>query len=212
MLSGCSVRPVPPPEATEKYFFAVLNSPFFISTCHRMLETSGVGGVAGNRNIYTFMAHNCNTFVYIICSIAFYSSTFTFGIGFFPNDFQFAGIEIIFGFYMRKTIDTGNHCCSIFAKAVQNYAQGLNSYFIGCLCNTDSTLSSRKRFMACQEAEAIGFFAEQHGCQITVAKANFSLVSYRTGNAECLQADADSFGCISCFFAALLRAIAAPNV
>ena len=106
---------------------------------------------------------------------------------------------------MRKTIDTGNHCCSIFAKAVQNYAQGLNSYFIGCLCNTDSALSSRKRFMACQEAEAIGFFAEQHGCQITVAKANFSLVSYRTGNAECLQADADSFGCISCFFAALFE-------
>ena len=47
--------------------------------------------------------------------------------------------------------------------------------------------------MACEEAEAFRFILQEHSCQVAVAAADFAVFSNRTGDAEGLEADADSF-------------------
>ena len=51
MLSGRKVRPVPPPDATEKYFlpFSTHSSYMYLLP---MLEMGRVGGVTANGNVY----------------------------------------------------------------------------------------------------------------------------------------------------------------
>ena len=56
-----------------------------------------------------------------------------------------------------------------------------------------------------QEAEAAGLLAQQHGRQVAMAQANGPLIRNGTGDAECLQANADGLGGICSCFAALLQ-------
>ena len=70
MLSGWSVLPVPPPEATEKYLIAVFNAPLLVSAGNGMLETCRVGGVTGNGNAYVFELHYSNAFGNVVCTVA----------------------------------------------------------------------------------------------------------------------------------------------
>ena len=89
MLSGCSVRPVPPPEATEKYFLPLLKTFFLVSTCYRMLETCRVGGVTCDGNVYAFFPHDCYTFRYAVCAVAVYFCTKSFRVRFSEYFFYF---------------------------------------------------------------------------------------------------------------------------
>ena len=63
--------------------------------------------------------------------------------------------------------------------------------------STDSTFSSSERFVTCQESETFSFFTQQHSSKVTMAATNFTVVSYRTRDAECLQTDTDSFSSFS---------------
>jgi hypothetical protein len=58
--------------------------------------------------------------------------------------------------------------------------------------------------MASEEGKAFGFFTQQHGSQVAMANADFAVISYGTGDAEALQADADRFGSSGGFGAAFL--------
>ena len=57
MLSGCRVRPVPPPEATEKYFLPSLEALLLVGAGDGVLEAGGVGGVTGDGDVDAFSCH-----------------------------------------------------------------------------------------------------------------------------------------------------------
>ena len=80
MLSGCRVRPVPPPDATEKYFLPCFDSLLLVSTCYRMLESGRVGGVTGNGNVYVLLPHDSNTFGNVVSAVAVYLGTKSLGV------------------------------------------------------------------------------------------------------------------------------------
>ena len=59
--------------------------------------------------------------------------------------------------------------------------------------------------MACQKAEALGLFAEQHFAEVSVAQADLAVFRNGAGNAEGLQPDADHSGCVCSLGAACLQ-------
>ena len=140
------------------------------------------------------MAHNGYAFVDVVGAVAFHFGSVAVGEGLFADDFQFAGFVIIFRFHGGKTVNAGNDVSGVFAQTVQNDAQRRFAHFVGRAGDADGAFRGGETFMAGQEAEAFGFFAQQHGAQIAVAEAHGALVGHRARNAEALQAQADFFG------------------
>ena len=64
---------------------------------------------------------------------------------------------------------------------------------VGGLGDADRAFGGRERFVAGEEAEALGLFAQQHRGEVAVAEADFTRIGDRARNAERLQADADVF-------------------
>ena len=53
------------------------------------------------------------------------------------------------------------------------------------------TFSGSKGFVAGQESEALGVFAQQHGTEVAMAETDFAVFSDGAGDAEGLQTDTD---------------------
>ena len=65
--------------------------------------------------------------------------------------------------------------------------------------------------MTSQECETLGVFFQQHLAQVTVTQTNFSLVSNRARDAECLQTFTDCSSSVSSSAAALLDCDSCAN-
>ena len=99
-------------------FLAVLDGPFLICACNRVLEPRRVRGVTGNGNVNAFMAHDRNALVYVIRAVAAYFRAVAVRVFRFRNDLQLARRVIIFRFNVRKAVDTGDDLRRVLAKAV----------------------------------------------------------------------------------------------
>ena len=73
-------------------FLTLLDTFFLVCTCNRMLETCRVGRVTGDGNTYVLVMHDCNTFLNVICTVAFYSCTKSVGVCFLVYNFNFAAL------------------------------------------------------------------------------------------------------------------------
>ena len=71
-----------------------------------MLETCRIGGVTCDRYTNILMMHNCNAFLYIVCTITFYSCTKSVRIWFFIYNVKFCFFVVIFCLNKSKSIDT----------------------------------------------------------------------------------------------------------
>ena len=165
MLSGCRVRPVPPPEATEKYFLPFSYALLLVGTCNRVLESGRVGGVTSDGNVNAFLPHDCYALGNVVCAVAVNLSAQTGGVCLAEYFLNLAGVVIHLGLNICKAVDSGDDLCSVLAKTVQDNAERLLTNLVCLLCDTDSALSSRKGLVTCQEAEALCLFLEQHLCR-----------------------------------------------
>ncbi|EJX08780.1 hypothetical protein EVA_03106 [gut metagenome] len=170
-----------------------------------MLETSRVSRVTCDRYIYTFFPHDSNTFANVVSAIAFYLSTRTVRVSDFTNYFQFTCEIVKLSLNICKSVDTRDDLSSVFTQTIQDATQRFFTYFISFCSDFDSTFSSSKRFVTCQESETFSFFAQQHSSQVTVTDANLTVVSYRTRNTERLQTDTNCFSSISSICATFLQ-------
>ena len=80
---------------------------------------------------------------------------------------------------------------------VEDDAQRVLADLVGVQGDLDRAFGSREGFVAGEEGEALGVFAQEHGAQVAVAEADLAVVSDGAGDAEGLQADADIAGSFS---------------
>ena len=151
------------------------------------------------------MPEDSNAFANVISAVAVHFSAWAVGVSFTFNLFEFTGEVIELGLYIGETIDTADNHCSVFSQTVKNNTERFLTYFISHLSDFNSAFSGSERLMSCQESEALGLFAEQTCSEVTVTDTYFTIVGYRTRNAECLQSDTDSFGCVSRVLATFLE-------
>ena len=173
---------------------ALFHALFLVSAGHRMLEAGGVGGVARNGNVDLLEVHNGNAFTDVIRTVAADVGALAFGIADLADDLQLTGEVVKLSLYIGKAVDTGDDLSSVFSKTVENNAKRLFAHFVGIADNTDCAFSCCKGFMSCKESKALRLVAQKHSSQVAVANTDFAVVSYRTVNAEALQANADSAG------------------
>ena len=158
-----------------------------------MLEAGRVGRVARNGDVDAFVVHDSDAFADIVGTEAANIGPFALGIRDFTDDVQFTRFVIELGLNIGEAVDTGNDLSRVFAEAVEDDAERHFTSLVGIADDADSTFSSCKGFVACEEAEAFRFILQEHSCQVAVAAADFAVFSNRTGDAEGLEADADSF-------------------
>ena len=151
---------------------------------------------------HAFFPHDCNAFGNVVCAVAVHFCTEAIRVRMTVHFFHFAGVVIHFGFYIGKAVDTGNDLSCVFAETVEDNAERFLTNFVCFFSNADCAFSSSEGFMASQEAEAFGFFFEQHFAEVAMAQAYFTLVSNGARDAECLQAFTDCSSSFRSFFAA----------
>ena len=127
------------------------------------------------------MMHDRNTFLYVICAVAFHRSTESGRIRLLINNVQLCLLVIIFCLNISKSVDTGNDLCRILAEAVQDDAERFLADFIRLLRDTDSALSCCEGLMSCQEAETLCLFLQKHLAQVAVSQTYLPVVCYRPG-------------------------------
>ena len=170
-----------------------------------MLETGGVGGVAGDRNVNILMLHDCNAFENVVGAVNLDLCLFAGGVRNFSHDVEFVGVEIVIGFNIGEAVDTGDDESRIFAETVEDNTERSLSYFICGSCDADSTFGSCEGFVTCEEAEALCIIAEKHCCEVAVSETDLAVFGDGAGNGESLKTGADGFCSFSCGFAAFLQ-------
>ena len=183
---------------------ALLDALLLVGTCNGVLESGRVGGVTGDGNVNTFVTEDRNAFENVVCAVALDLCLVAVRVCLFINDSQFVGVEVIIGADIGEAVDSGNDECSVLAKTAEDNAEGLLANLVRGSCDTDSTFCSCEGFVTCEEAEALGFFAEKHCSEVAVAETNLAVFSYRTRDAECLKTDTDRCSSVSSLGAALL--------
>ncbi len=174
-------------------FFAVVNAPFFVSACDGVLETSGVGGVAGDGNVHVFKTHDCNAFGDVVCAVHSDCRTFAVGVcGFFDN-FNFTGEVVHLGLDVSEAVDTRDNESRVFSKSVEDDFEGSFADFVCRSCNADCAFCGSKRFVTGKECEALCAFSEEHCGKVAVSETDFALLCNGAGNAEGLKSFADCF-------------------
>ena len=159
-----------------------------VGTCDGVLEASGVGGVTGDGDVHAFLPHHCHAFAHVVGTVATDLGTRTIRERNFLDDVELAGEVIEFGFDVGEAVDTGDDVGCILTETVQADLEGFLTDLVGLHCDTDCTFSCCEGFVTCEEAEALGFFAEEHCAEVTVTEADLAIVSDGTGDAECLEA------------------------
>ena len=189
----------------REVFFAFFDALFLVSAGYGVLEAGGVGRVARDGYIYAFVPHDGHAFAHVVGAVAFYFGAGTVGVGDFANDFQLAGVVVKLGLNIGEPVDARDDLGGVFSETVQDAAQGLFAHFVGFGGDFDGAFGGSERFVAGEEGEAFGLFAQQTGGEVTVAETYFAVVGYRAGNAEGLQADTDGFGSFGGVFAAFFQ-------
>ena len=198
----------------REVLLALFDTFLLVSTSYRVLETCRVGGVTSDGNVYAFLPHDCNAFGNVICTVAVNLCTRAvciLGIALAEYFLDFAGVVVHLGLYIGKAVYTSDDLCSVLAQTVQDNTQRFLTNLVCLFSNTDRTLSSSERFVTSQECETLGVFFQQHLAQVTVTQTNFSLVSNRARDAECLQTFTDCSSSVSSSAAALLDCDSCAN-
>ena len=173
---------------------ALLDALLLIGAGHGMLEAGGVGGVAGDGHVHALMVHDGHALADIVGAVAADVGALALGVADLADDLELAGVVVELGLDIGEAVDTGDDLGSVLAEAVQDDAQRLFTGLIRVLDDADGALSGRKRLVACEEAEALGFLGQEHGAQVAVAEANLAVVGDGAVDAEGLQAFADLLG------------------
>ena len=164
-----------------------------VCTSNWVLKTSWVCRVTSDRNINTFVPHDCNTFTNIVCTVTFYAQTFWIVSvrDFFYNCQSLVctlTVKVVkLSLNVSKTVDTRDDLSSVFTKTVQDNAKLVLTNVVSLSSDFDSTFSSSKRFVSCQECETLCFFRKKTSTKVSVTKTNFAVISYRTWQTECLK-------------------------
>ena len=106
-----------------KVRFAGEDTLFLVRTCYRVLETSRVGRVTGDRYIHVLVPEDSYTLTNIVSAVAVHLRTRTVAVCFLANDLQFAGEIVELGLYIGETVDTADDHSSVFAQTVQDAAE-----------------------------------------------------------------------------------------
>ena len=177
---------------------AVFDAPFLVCSCNGMLESGGVGGVAGYGNINLLKSHDCNALVDIVGAVAANLALLTVGESFLIDDVELIGVFVVLGLNVSEAVNTRYDVCRILAETVEDNAKGLCSDLVSLLGNADSTFGCSKAFVTGKESEAFGFFTKELSTQIAVTETDFSLVGNGTGNTEGLKPEPERFGSFCC--------------
>ena len=167
-----------------------------------MLETGGVGGVAGDGDVDAFEVHDGDAFTDVIGAIASDFCAFAVGVGFFADDFDFAGEVVEFGLDVGESVDSADDEGGVFSESVEDDAKWGFADFVGGAGESDGAFGGGKGFVTGEEGEAFGIFAQEHGGQVSVTEADFSVVGDGPRDAEGLEALADGLGGVGGFGAA----------
>ena len=173
---------------------ALLDALLLISTGHGVLESGGVGGVAGDGHIHALVVHDGYALADVIAAVAADSGPLTIGIGHLPDGLQLAGVVVKLGLDIGEAVDTADDLGGVLAQAVQDHPQRLFPGFVGVADDADGALGGGEGLVARQEGEALGLIPQQHSAQIAVAQAHLAVLSHRARDAEGLEADADGLG------------------
>ena len=188
MLSGWSVLPVPPPDATEKYC-----TPF---STHHFLYVPATGcwkrvGLVELPVMDTPTFSSRNAFGNVIHAVALDLGAGTVRIRDFLRDRDRLRIGIEHRLAVGEPVDTGDDERRVLAETVQDNAQGLFADLVRVHCNGDRALSRREGLVTCEEAEAIRLLGKEHFAKIAVSETDLAVFRDRPGDAEGLQADPD---------------------
>ena len=85
-----------------------------------MLETGGVGAVAGDGNVDAFVAHDSNAFVHVVCAVATNLCAFAVAVSGGFDDFKGIGVLVVIGLYVGETVYAADDESGVFSKSVQN--------------------------------------------------------------------------------------------
>ena len=143
-----------------------------------MLEAGRVGRVTRDGYVYVLVPHDGYTFAYVVCTVAFYFGAGTVGVRSFLHNLQFACVVVKLSLNVCKAVDTGDDHGGVLAQTIQDAAQGVLAYLVGHFGDLDGTFGGCERLVAGQEGEALSLFAEQTGCQVTVAQTYLAVVGY----------------------------------
>ena len=175
---------------------ALLDALFLIGAGHRVLETGGVGRVAGDGHVHTLVVHDGHALPDIVGAVAADIGPLALGVADLPDDLQFAGVVVELGLNVGEAVDAGDDLGSVLAQAVEDHPQGLLAGLVGVADDADGALSGGKGLVAGQEGEALGLVPQQHGAQVAVAQAHLTVLGHGAGDAESLEALADSLGSV----------------
>ena len=156
-----------------------------------MLEADGVGGVAGDGALNVLLLHDGNAFHNVVCTVALDGCALALREGDLLDDGQGLSGDVVLSLNIGEAVDTGNDVSCILAQAVQDDTQGGLADLVCSAGDADSTLSSCKGLVACQESEAGGVLAQQTSAQIAVTQTDLTLLSDRAGDGEGFQTFAD---------------------
>ena len=104
---------------------ALLDALLLVSAGDRMLDTGGVGGVAGDGDVNAFQMHDGNTFADIVSAVALDVCTLGLGVTDLTDHVDLTGSIVKLSLNIGKAVDTGDDLCSVLAQTVQDNAQGL---------------------------------------------------------------------------------------
>ena len=103
---------------------ALLDALLLVGAGNGMLETGGVGGVAGDGNVHALVVHDGNALADIVGTEAANGSPLAVRVLVLLDDLQLAGVVVELGLHIGKAVDPGDDLSGVLAQAVQNDPQG----------------------------------------------------------------------------------------
>ena len=184
--------------------FAVLNRPFLVSARDGVLETGGVGGVAGDGDIDILKAHDGNAFGDVVRTVDADCRTLALGVGGLFDDLDLTGVVVHLGLHIGEAVDAADDERGVLAKPVEDDFEGLFADLVRGLGDADRAFGGGEGLVSRKERKALGLLSQKHCGEVAVAETDRALLRNRAGDAEALQPDTDGFGGVGGVLAALL--------
>ena len=178
MLSGCSVRPVPPPEATEKPL-TLLDAFLLIGTGHGVLEAGGVGGVAGDGHIHPSWCMIATPGAHRRSRSSGRSARSPYRYR-FADDGQFAGVVIKLRLNIGEAVDAGDDLGGVCPEAVRYARRGSLRALLALRTMPMAPSAAAKDSWPARKAK-LGFIPQQPGAQVAVTQANLAIIPTNRG-------------------------------
>ena len=173
---------------------AVFNAPLFVCSRNGVLETGGVGGVAGYGYVHVLVAHYGNALVHVVRAVAEHLRAVAVAESGGLYYGKLARVLVVFGFNVGEAVYAADYIRRVLAKAVEYYLERLLAHLVRRAGYADCTLCRGKAFVSGKEGEAMRGFGKQHRAKIAVAQTHLTLIGNGAGYAERLQAFAYAFG------------------